>query len=273
MKLVDWSSPSPTPLQQMHDRIKSDDDSIVIVEDKPIPIVTEEANTSVVKPTSRRKLLSEQSNDAMASQINEIQFNDLLDIDFGAPFNIFNEFNILHPYLSLYYLDYFSGINKMNTKLYCTTTLMMSMMKDNKENGGTELAEDEVDVEESGASSGNLPIKSSATEPESTNIGYTIGATNILFKQRLYDDLDAFIDELDIDLRGNETLKKQLQLTTADLRFIDFITKNVQAARNDKHSQQQSNQANTTPTLLSFKKIISTNNLDRVIFKYSLFEC
>ena len=44
------------------------------------------------------------------------------------PFNLFSEFNILHPYLSLYYLDYFTMINKMNTKLYCTTALMMSMM-------------------------------------------------------------------------------------------------------------------------------------------------
>jgi hypothetical protein len=193
----------------------------------------------------------------------DIQFNDLLDIDFGTPFNIFNEFNILHPYLSLYYLDYFTGINKMNTKLYCTTALMMSMMKDNREdppaNKDAEPDEDEEYQQTVDASTGGKshpPRKTSQVEP--TNIGYTIGATNVLFKQRLYDDVDAFIDELDIDMHGNEALKKQLQLTTADLRFIDFIVKNVNTAKNGDKQQQ----ANNTPTLLSFKKIISTNNLD-----------
>jgi hypothetical protein len=204
----------------------------------------------------------------------EIQFNDLLDIDFGSPFNVFNEFNILHPYLSLYYLEYFTMINKMNTKLFCTTALMMSMMKDNKENGGNNSndAEKEVenDDEESsyiapqsgGLHTGNLrngqPRKTTDNKPEPVQIGYTIGATNALFKQRLYDDLDAFIDEMDIDFHGNEQLKKQLQLTTADLRFIDFIVKNVNAAKNVNNNEKQNT---NTPTLLSFKKINSTNNL------------
>lgn len=71
-------------------------------------------------------------------------------------------------------------------------------------------------------------------------LGYTIGATNALFKQRLYDDLDAFIDETDVDMRGNETLRKQLQLTTADLRFADYIIKNVQNMREKLVSQQSS---------------------------------
>jgi hypothetical protein len=198
----------------------------------------------------------------------DIQFNDLLDIDFGTPFNIYNEFNILHPYLSLYYLDYFTGINKMNTKLYCTTALMMSMMKDNREDpsaadkDAAQLDDDEEQynqtVESGGNRGNNPPRRTSQVAQEPTNIGYTIGATNALFKQRLYDDVDAFIDELDIDMHGNETLKKQLQLTTADLRFIDFIVKNVNTAKNGDKQQL----ANNTPTLLSFKKIISTNNLD-----------
>ena len=80
-----------------------------------------------------------------------------------------------------------------------------------------------------------------------------IGATNILFKQRLYDELDAFIDETDIDLRQNDQLKKQLQLTTADLRFADYIIKHVNASRTTKQN---------TPVLLSIKKTSSFNNFD-----------
>ncbi len=82
------------------------------------------------------------------------------------------------------------------------------------------------------------------------NIGYTIGATNVLFKQRLYDELDAFVDETNIDLKQNEILKKQLQLTTADLRFSDYLIKNVNANRSSLQ-QQRTN----SPTLLSVKKM------------------
>ena len=98
------------------------------------------------------------------------------------------------------------------------------------------------------------------TQP--TQFGYTIGATNILFKQRLYDELDAFVDETDIDLKQNEQLKKQLQLTTADIRFADYILKNVNASRSkeqvrissSEHIQAVAKNGGTTPTLLSFKK-------------------
>ena len=74
-----------------------------------------------------------------------------------------------------------------------------------------------------------------------------------MFKQRLYDELDAFIDETEIDLRQNEQLKKQLQLTTEDLRFADYIIKHVASARNSKQN---------TPVLLSVKKTSSFSTFD-----------
>ncbi len=58
------------------------------------------------------------------------------------------------------------------------------------------------------------------------------------------------MDETNIDLKQNDTLKKQLQLTTADLRFVDYLIKNVNANR----SLQQRAYSNNSPTLLSVKK-------------------
>ena len=160
----------------------------------------------------------------------EIQLAELLDHEMGMPLPLFDEFNVLHPYLSLYYLDYFTAINKMNTKLFCTTTLMMSMLTQNSQKSRDEQqgGEEVVDTE----SGTNVPPTSAPFDPTRPRqadvncpLGYTIGATNALFKQRLYDDIDAFVDEVDVDLKTNETLKKQLQLSTADLRLIDiFIT-------------------------------------------------
>lgn len=63
--------------------------------------------------------------------------------------------------------------------------------------------------------------------------GYVVGATNILFKQKsqLYDvlvDIDAGrIECQDLELR------KQLHLTTEDLRFADYIVKHVSEERHD----------------------------------------
>jgi hypothetical protein len=286
-KLVDWSSPTVSDSVKKNSSIyDSPDTTLQVTPTTNTTAATDNSSsidktpsTSTLKKTRRlnRKKLDQSINETIANTAKDlppptdIQFNDLLDIDFGTPFAIFNELNLLHPYLSLYYLDYFTGINKMNTKLYCTTALMMSMMKDNREDPAAADRDDhdaqldeaaqELEQNETGLGGRHHhqppPRRSSQQTQEPTNIGYTIGATNALFKQRLYDDVDAFVDELDIDLRGNESLKKQLQLTTADLRFIDFIVKNVNLARNgDK-------QANNAPTLLSFKKIISTNNLDQ----------
>jgi hypothetical protein len=63
--------------------------------------------------------------------------------------------------------------------------------------------------------------------------GYVVGATNILFKQKsqLYDvlvDIDAGrIECQDLELR------KQLHLTTEDLRFADYIVQHVSEERHD----------------------------------------
>lgn len=228
-KLVDWSTQSNT---------------------KPSLLKRSESATS--------RVLHETDN-SLKHKETEIQLSELLQHDFSMPLNIFNEFNILHPYLSLYYLDYFTMINKMSTKLYCTTALMMSMMKDNKNEDSTNKRDANQPIETEVTSDAFDPYKKPR---EPTSIGYTIGATNVLFKQRLYDDLDAFIDETDIDLKSNEQLKKQLQLTTADLRFVDYIIKHVSASRslNEKHNNNNTNQ--NTPTLLSFKKTSSFNNFE-----------
>ncbi len=68
--------------------------------------------------------------------------------------------------------------------------------------------------------------------------GYLIGATNFLFKQRLQPDLDALIETNQI-LIVNNSLKKQLQLTTADLRFADYLTKNVNAHYANKSTESK----------------------------------
>ena len=84
-----------------------------------------------------------------------LQLEDLLQVDFGMPFNLFSEFNILHPYLSLYYLDYFTMINKMNTKLYCTTSLMLSMM--NAAHSESQVTEEKVEnQQEVGSNSSSM---------------------------------------------------------------------------------------------------------------------
>ena len=218
---------------------------------------TNEETTSTPISKSKKKSSIPQIEQPLTNY--DIDIGELLQVDFGMPFNLFNEFNILHPYLSLYYLEYFSAINKMNTKLYCTTALMMSMMKDN--NNKVEETNDQETSSPVNAEPGSgIGSVTSPIQPQQpTQFGYTIGATNILFKQRLYDDLDAFVDEIDIDFKNNEQLKKQLQLTTADLRFADYIIKNV-----NSYAKASSNNSNSsTPTLLSFKKTTSLNNFDR----------
>lgn len=132
----------------------------------------------------------------------------------------------------------------MNTKLYCTTTLMMSMMKaSTNSEGGVSRKEDGGNANgggsgenghnenenggENNATVHSLYDPTKPKQPELNPVGYTIGATNVLFKQRLYDDLDAFIDEADIDFKNNEVLKKQLQLTTADLRCVVFYSVDI----------------------------------------------
>ena len=244
-KFVDWNTPSPNSTKQQNNKNEN-----------------KQSTNSKPKQPLRSSLSYNQFGDSSFTNENEnnnkkdeLQLSEFLDMDFGMPFNLFNEFNVLHPYLSLYYLEYFTMINKMNTKLYCTTSLMMSMLKEKPKEA---VQEAEVDTSESNETS-TAPAQAS-TSNQPTNFGYSVGATNILFKQRLYEELDAFIEESDVDLRNNEVLKKQLQLTTADIRFADYIIKNVNANR-AASSLQDKNQ--NTPTLLSFKKTSSITSIDK----------
>ncbi len=77
----------------------------------------------------------------------------------------------------------------------------------------------------------------SATNPNGLK-GYVVGATNFLFKQRLQQDLDVLVEPNQIFILNND-LKKQLQLTTTDLRFADYIVKNVTAHHTNKLNNDQ----------------------------------
>jgi len=204
-----------------------------------------------------------------------INIEDLLKLDMGMPLKLFSQFNILHPYLSLYYLEYFTMINKMNTKLYCTTTLMMSMMSEannnNNNNKSTdESIDDSIDFNSTSSSNNSSfnPYKQQQQQQQQTSYGYTIGATNILFKQRLYDDIDVFIDETTIDMKQNDSLKKQLQLTTADLRFADYIIKHVN--NNTNQNNKSVNKSKTSSSIHNDNNNNNNNNsLNDTIFEGS----
>lgn len=63
--------------------------------------------------------------------------------------------------------------------------------------------------------------------------GYVVGATNILFKQkRQLSDVLVDIESFKIECQDIE-LRKQLHLTTEDLRFADYIVKHVADERHD----------------------------------------
>lgn len=69
--------------------------------------------------------------------------------------------------------------------------------------------------------------------------GYTIGASNILFQQKKQ------LTEIFIDVEGgtietsNPEMKKQLQLTTEDLRFVDFIIRHTLAPKEGAEGSEQ----------------------------------
>ena len=139
-----------------------------------------------------------------------IPLPDLLALDMSIPpANLFLQFNILHPYLSLHHLDYFTTMNKMNTKLFCTTHLMRSMMKENQQSGTPnanselDMSAEEEDISQPITTNSLSYLKRSSAAQTVTNpIGYTIGATNALFKQRLrlLNDLDAFVSDVDVEI-------------------------------------------------------------------------
>lgn len=63
--------------------------------------------------------------------------------------------------------------------------------------------------------------------------GYVVGATNILFKQkRQLSDVLVDIENMKIECQDID-LRKQLHLTTEDLRFADYIVKHVSEDKHD----------------------------------------
>lgn len=82
----------------------------------------------------------------------------------------------------------------------------------------------------------SLPYMDLLTDPSVK--GYIIGASNVLFQQKrqladvLIDVENAIIDVYDLDL------KRQAQLSTEDLRFADFIIRNVQNPKEDAEGSE-----------------------------------
>ncbi|XP_058064165.1 late secretory pathway protein AVL9 homolog [Anopheles bellator] len=68
--------------------------------------------------------------------------------------------------------------------------------------------------------------------------GYIIGASNVLFQHKrqladvMIDIENMVIDALDLDT------KRQIQLSTEDLRFVDFVVRNVQTPREDAEGSE-----------------------------------
>uniref|UniRef100_A0A1Q3FWU8 UDENN domain-containing protein n=1 Tax=Culex tarsalis TaxID=7177 RepID=A0A1Q3FWU8_CULTA len=82
----------------------------------------------------------------------------------------------------------------------------------------------------------SLPYMDLLTDPSVK--GYIIGASNVLFQQKrnladvMVDVENAVIDVYDLEL------KRQVQLSTEDLRFADFIIKNVQNPKEDAEGSE-----------------------------------
>lgn len=63
--------------------------------------------------------------------------------------------------------------------------------------------------------------------------GFFVGATNVLFKQKQFlSDVIVEVDEAKIEINNIE-LRKQLHLTTEDLRFADYIVRHVSEDKED----------------------------------------
>ncbi|XP_055617086.1 late secretory pathway protein AVL9 homolog [Toxorhynchites rutilus septentrionalis] len=82
----------------------------------------------------------------------------------------------------------------------------------------------------------SLPYMDLLTDPSVK--GYIIGASNVLFQQKrqladvIVDVENAMIDIYDMDL------KRQAQLSTEDLRFTDYIIRNVQNPKEDAEGSE-----------------------------------
>lgn len=69
--------------------------------------------------------------------------------------------------------------------------------------------------------------------------GYIIGTSNILFRQKrqLFDVL-IDVESTSIETQDGE-LRRQLSLSTEDLRFMDFLLRHVQAPKEDAEGSEQ----------------------------------
>lgn len=73
----------------------------------------------------------------------------------------------------------------------------------------------------------SLPYMDLLTDP--SVIGYFIGTSNILFQQkRNLADILIDTESMQMDILDDLDLRRQIQLTTEDLRFFDFILRHVQ---------------------------------------------
>lgn len=69
--------------------------------------------------------------------------------------------------------------------------------------------------------------------------GYTIGTSNILFQQKKQ-LADVFIDaEAGTIETAHPEIRRQLQLTTEDLRFVDYVLRHVQSPRESAEGSEQ----------------------------------
>lgn len=83
----------------------------------------------------------------------------------------------------------------------------------------------------------SLPYLDLLTDP-SVN-GFIIGTSNILFRQkRQLMDIFMDIEQSTIEAHDPE-LRRQISLSTEDLRFIDFIVRNVQFPKEDAEGSEQ----------------------------------
>lgn len=83
----------------------------------------------------------------------------------------------------------------------------------------------------------SLPYMDLLTDP-SVN-GFIIGVSNILFRQKRQ-LMDVFIDiETSTIEASDPELRRQISLSTEDLRFIDFIVRNVQFPKEDAEGSEQ----------------------------------
>lgn len=83
----------------------------------------------------------------------------------------------------------------------------------------------------------SLPYLDLLSDP-SVN-GFVIGTSNILFRQKRQ-LMDIFIDIEQNTIEAHDPeLRRQISLSTEDLRFIDFVLRNVQFPKEDAEGSEQ----------------------------------